>query len=373
MSRRRILLAVTGLSPQVVTETVYAMAAGGEGAPDEIHLITTAEGKQRAELALLSEDPGWFHRLCKDLNLPEIVFDADNIYCVADENEAPLNDIRTPADNERLADLITDKVRTLTVDPHSILHASIAGGRKTMGFYLGYALSLYGRPQDKLSHVLVSEPYESTWDFFYPTPYSRIIETRDGALADTKNAEVLLADMPFVSLRDGLPTRLIDGKSCFTETVEAARKALEPPRLSIDMVGRKLWAADEIVNMTPADLAFYAMLARRRKAGQPFLNHRAEELPKQYLTEYGLLVGEHSGDYERTEKALADDDLKAWFEQRKSKTNKALERVLGQRLAKPYRITASGSRPHTRFGLDLPAEAIEFALEKPAMEQGGAT
>ena len=30
-----------------------------------------------------------------------------------------------------------------------------------MGFYLGYALSLYGRTQDRLSHVLVSSPYES--------------------------------------------------------------------------------------------------------------------------------------------------------------------------------------------------------------------
>jgi CRISPR-associated protein (TIGR02584 family) len=34
---------------------------------------------------------------------------------------------------------------------------SIAGGRKTMGFYAGYALSLYGRAQDRMSHVLVEE------------------------------------------------------------------------------------------------------------------------------------------------------------------------------------------------------------------------
>ena len=46
---RRILLAVTGLSPQIVTETLHALAVGGEQpfVPTEIHLITTAEGAER--------------------------------------------------------------------------------------------------------------------------------------------------------------------------------------------------------------------------------------------------------------------------------------------------------------------------------------
>lgn len=39
-----------------------------------------------------------------------------------------------------------------------------------MGFALGYAMSLFGRPQDCLSHVLVSDPYERVPDFYYPTP-----------------------------------------------------------------------------------------------------------------------------------------------------------------------------------------------------------
>ena len=57
---------------------------------------------------------------------------------------------------------ITNLIRAFTADPESALHVSIAGGRKTMGFFLGYALSLYGRAQDKLSHVLVSPPFESS-------------------------------------------------------------------------------------------------------------------------------------------------------------------------------------------------------------------
>lgn len=47
---RRILLAVTGLSPQVVTETLYALAVaqGRPFVPTEVHLVTTAKGAEHA-------------------------------------------------------------------------------------------------------------------------------------------------------------------------------------------------------------------------------------------------------------------------------------------------------------------------------------
>lgn len=87
---KRILLAVTGLSPQVVTETVYTLAVRQSPpfVPTEVRLITTAEGAERAQLALLSEDPGWFYRLCRDYTLPHIVFDRNHI--------AILSDVRVP-------------------------------------------------------------------------------------------------------------------------------------------------------------------------------------------------------------------------------------------------------------------------------------
>ena len=67
---RRVLLAVCGLSPQIVTETLYALAADAHAPfiPTEVHLITTQEGARRADLSLLSADLGWFHRLCSDYN-----------------------------------------------------------------------------------------------------------------------------------------------------------------------------------------------------------------------------------------------------------------------------------------------------------------
>lgn len=262
---RRILLAVSGLSPQILTETLYALAADETAPfiPTEVHLITSAEGARRAELALLSEDMGWFHKLRADYHLPGIHFDRSHIHVMRDAHGQPMNDIRSPADNRAAADFITAQVRAFTADPGCALHASIAGGRKTMGFYLGYALSLFGRAQDRLSHVLVSEPFESSYDFFYPTPYSRVLQTRDGQLADTALAQVTLAEIPFVSLRHGLPTNLLAGVTSFNDTVAAANAAMAPAHLVIDLVQQRILAGGREVTLPPAELALLAVFARR--------------------------------------------------------------------------------------------------------------
>ncbi len=63
---RRILLAVTGLSPQIVTETLYALARDGGFVPGEIHLLTTQEGARLAKAALPHLDSNQFHALLAD-------------------------------------------------------------------------------------------------------------------------------------------------------------------------------------------------------------------------------------------------------------------------------------------------------------------
>jgi CRISPR-associated protein (TIGR02584 family) len=360
---RRILLAVTGLSPQVVTETLYALAVKREPAfvPTEVVLVTTAEGAERVRLSLLSHDPGWFGRLLRDYALPAVAFGPERIRVLRDAAGRPLDDIRALSDNEAIADLITETVRELTADRDTALHASIAGGRKTMGYYLGHALSLFGRPQDRLSHVLVPEPFESSWDFFYPTPYSRVITTRDNKLVDTAEAQVALAEIPFVSLREGLPERLLKGKASFGQTVAAARRALEPPELTIDLAGQRLCAGGEVVAMSPAELAFYATMARRRQNGLEATRWDTEGIDRQYLAEYRRIAGEMSGELERAEAALADGMHQDYFDQRKSRTNATLKDALGPQLAAPYLIQSDGARPRTRYGLRIDPQAIRFA------------
>ncbi len=374
---RRILLAVTGLSPQVVTETLYALtqSAGHRLVPTEVRVITTAEGAERARLALLSDEPGWFTRFLADYGLPPIAFDESHILILKNGEGLPLADIRTPADNERAADFITEQVRELTSDPDSALHVSIAGGRKTMGFYLGYALSLFGRPQDRLSHVLVSEPFESSWEFFYPTPYNRVITTRENKLVNTAEAEVALAEIPFVSLRHGLPEPLLEGKTTFGSTVAAARRALGPPDLVIDLMARTVRASGETLTVPPFELAFLAWFARRRVAGEPGLPCPVEGAPEPayaeaYLAEYRGIIGE-MGDDERTRARLDAGMPKDFFEQTKSKLNRRLARRLGP-AAEPYQVAAHGPRPK-RYGLGVPASSVRFGSAPGAKDQPHST
>jgi CRISPR-associated protein (TIGR02584 family) len=361
---RRILLAVAGLSPQILTETLYALAVAADPPwiPTEIRLITTSEGAERARLSLLSADPGWFHRLLKDYRLPAVPFGVEDIAVVTDAEDRPLPDIRDLGDNARVADQITETIRAITADPDCALHVSLAGGRKTMGYYAGYALSLFGRVQDRLSHVLVSEPFEQSWAFFYPTPYPRVIETRDGKLPDTQSARVTLAEVPFVRLRDGaVPERLLSGQASFGETIAAAQRALQPAELVINLAARRIQAAGETIDLPPAPLAFLALMARRRQKGLHPARWNTEGIAEQYLSEYRRIVGDHGAECERVEAALAKGMTKDDFDQRKARTNRELIRALGSQLAAPYLIQADGARPHTRYRLTLDSGAIRFA------------
>lgn len=367
---RRILLAVTGLSPQIITETLYALTQTEQPPfiPTEIRIITTAEGAERIRLALLPQGRDWLGRLRRDYQLPPIAFDMDHIHILHDANDNPLNDIRDIDDNRQAADLITNVVRDLSADPDSALHASIAGGRKTMGFYLGYALSLYGRPQDRLSHILVSAPYESSWDFFYPTPPAANadpIATRDGSLIDPAKAQVALAPIPFVPLRHGLPQALLDGKQSYTDSyqaaVDAARLALAPPQLHIHLARQQVNAAGIDIPLTPVEISFYAWLAQRCINGQPAPSCPKDGVPdpdhaRAFLTIHQQVIGE-MGDLDRTAAALASGMDKNYFERRKTGINKKLKQTLGH-AASAYLISHFGQPPHRTHGLDLPPAAI---------------
>ena len=370
---RRLLLAVTGLTPQILTETLYALAVKQEPpfVPTEVRLITTKKGAERAKRSLLDPEPGWFHRLRADYDLPPIAFGPGHIHVLKDAAGRPLADIRRPEDNERAADAITDVVRSLTGDDDCALHVSIAGGRKTMGFYLGYALSLYGREQDRLSHVLVNAPYESRPDFFYPTPRSAPIHTSgpEGEPDDARDAKVTLAEIPFVRLRDGLAPELMEGTASFSAVVADAQRILPPLALTLDPARCTVTAGGESFRMKPAWFAAYWMLAERARLGKPGVHWSEDGIEQELLAYYGQVVNPASGDYERAEQAFAHGLTAENFNPNKAHIKDELERRLGRRRAEPYLITAQGGIPGTRyrrFGLSLPPDAIRIAGGKVA-------
>ncbi|MEP0357448.1 CRISPR-associated ring nuclease Csm6 [Paraglaciecola sp.] len=150
---RTLLLAVTGISSQVVTETLFVIYQQGLDWPDEIQIITTLKGSEEARLNLLSE--GKLAALCQEYNLTVPSFSDEQILVVPDASGTKVDDARTIEDQQALADFITQKVAALTADKSLRIHASIAGGRKTMTFFLGYAI----RPaRNKWYSLIASRP-----------------------------------------------------------------------------------------------------------------------------------------------------------------------------------------------------------------------
>jgi CRISPR-associated protein (TIGR02584 family) len=366
---RRILLCVAGLSPQIVTETLYALTVTGEPrfVPTEIHLLTTAEGAERARLTLLSDEPGWFHRLRRDYGLPEIRFTLDTIHILRAADGHLLDDIRQPADNEAIADAITATVRELTADPEGAVHASIAGGRKTMGFYLGYALSLFGRPQDRLSHVLVSSAFESNPNFFYPAPVERVIfgNGPDQRPLDASSATVTLAEIPFVRLRDGLQESLLRAGASFSDAVRQAQRNLAAPGLTLDAATCRVRCGETVMRLTPISFAWLAWFARRALAGLPPLHWKriGPAEVEAFLAEHKAALNDPLADDEhpliasRRREGIA----KEFFEERASKLKRELSRVLGGPTAARYAPQRQGRQRLAGHALRLEPRQIRFA------------
>ena len=375
---RRLLLAVAGLTPQILTETVYALAVQREPSfvPTEVRLITTEKGAQRAKQKLLHPGDAYFQRLCADYGLSDITFGDEQIHVLKDSQGQPLQDIRSLEDNTRAADEIVEIVRILTQDEEAALHVSIAGGRKTMGFYLGYVLSLYGRRQDRLSHVLVNEPFEGLRDFFYPTRESTPIHDRHGVEHDAKDAEVTLAEIPFVCLRDTLDKELIDVQTTFLALVSGA----QPPPLTLELhvANCEVYADGERIDWPkrpspkswpPAQFALYWMLADRARSGKHGFHWKVDSDVGE-LMEYREHVQSEAA-RKRGKDAFLTGKKTAPYKYmgvnhnpHKCQINRCLTENLGKMRADRYHIVqlenVPGYPPYRRCGLGLPPDAIKI-------------
>ncbi len=244
-----------------------------------------------------------------------------------------------------------------------------------MGYYAGQALSLFGRPQDRLSHVLVSAPFETHPQFFYPTPYSHVIHANDAAKTelDTRDAVVVLADIPFLRLRRELPEALTGGGGLgFSALIRRAQEALESKILEIDLPNARVLAGGHPLKLEPGELAFYVWLACRCRDGLPPLprpkpNAPNEEYAAEYLGHYHAVVGEDAGGDEAG-KTLENGMKVSYFDGQVSSVNTQLKEQLIYGSG-PYEIKRFGKRGETCHGLDLPPEAVRMVRRKPAKGQ----
>lgn len=348
---RRALVCLVGLSPQVVTETLYALALRQEErfVPTELHIVTTALGAVQVRAQLL--DSCMLRQLLQE-HLQGSVLDFDpqrHLHLIEREGVA-LDDIETALDNTAVADTVLRLLRPLLRDPDCAVHASIAGGRKSMGFYLGYVLSLLGRPQDRLSHVLVNAPFESHPGFFFPPAAPHMLALRGGGEISTAQARIVLAPVAFVRMADGLGQQLQRDDTGFEELVHRAQQALTPVQVTLLASRRqvKVHGAGS-VTLEPSLMAWYLYFALRRQRalredtrlaapGMVMVHKQASRsigLDQRLLDTACDRVG-----VERQDAALAPADLRS----RISPINKALLRGFGSDLGGRLQISGPADR-----------------------------
>jgi CRISPR-associated protein (TIGR02584 family) len=180
----RILLATVGMTPQVVTETLYLLARAPEPwTPDRVEIVTTGRGVEvmrnawpqmrRALDALFAAGapPLALYALRGDkggVATLEWPGGAEHDPAWPDAKAELRTDIVSIDDVEGVGDLIKDRVWEHVRRQDSELHLSIAGGRKTMSAHALLSLALLGRPQDDASHVLAAPPFEENEAFWHP-------------------------------------------------------------------------------------------------------------------------------------------------------------------------------------------------------------
>lgn len=381
---REVLIFVTGTTPQIVTETLYCLTQSVDPPifPDEVHVITTSQGREKIENELFEN--GRLEAFSKEFRLPPIPLTAASIHVVRDGKGHPLDDIREVSHNESLGDFIANFIKEKTEDPAVRLHCSLAGGRKTMSFYLGSALQLFGRPWDKLYHVLVTPEFESHPEFYYKPRKNRVLEVKDGKgrvvkRLRTEEVEISLAELPFVRLRDKIS---LNGKS-FKDLVREGQREIDmasiQPTLRVKFSEKVLYVGQVGIDMVPIQLALYLNLLKRKLEGChfperaycfdctdcfPFLRELStRKTLDEIIMDYQRAYGPHSGRVEEFRKhwekkgGIDQDTLR----QNISKINSTLREVLKVELLPYFMISAVGKHGSKRYGIK--AEKRKIVLE----------
>ena len=370
---KHVLISVVGLSPQVITETLYCYwcLASPPIPITEVFALTTLHGKQALEDTLLG-DNGKLKSLCDDYNLPPIHFDLANIRLLKAADGQPLEDISNVVDNETLADQLFAFVRKLATSTDVCLHASIAGGRKTMGLYIGLAMQFYGRPGDTLSHVLVNPELENR-EFFYPPPNGADVILSDGRTIAADEIRLELAEIPLLLLGEKIPFLEKHANAGYTELIGIAQREYSALQTISPVVVNTFSCCLEIgevtINLTPLELTLYLFFARQ---------HLAEEADSRYfisrsdirarlLTEpLKEIVSQISArDFRLEELKGWEKDPIARFSQTRSNINRKIREALGEAQSAHYQIQSwnlSSSQDGICYGLALSKDRIHLQL-----------
>jgi len=253
-------------------------------------------------------------------------------------------------------------------------------------------MQLFGRAQDKLSHVLVHEPFETHPGFFYipPTPRELELTDRQGQVRrlSTAHATIHLADIPFIRLRGVLSDWMRHSGSSYSAMVQRAQEDLdlieETHALRINVCQKTVAVANRWVKLRERELFVYALMAYLRQQGRGDAGYiTLDEITIDDLdavfrritaargNEHGLDDADIVARFGFLDKLAARvastdtrvrEDIKKTFEQVTSKIKKQCDEG---GLPDHYQLTTRGGRGALRYGLEVASERIVWEDAAP--------
>ncbi len=309
MQTTNILLAALGTTPQIITESLYHLMVQQGIRIHEIHLITTTEGKSKAEKQLFNNGQGAFYQFCREYG-----FSSTEVYTkfhvIANDQSLHLSDIRTTEDNQIAANFFLNVVKNLTARADTRIFATIAGGRKTMSAYLYLTMQLLGREKDTLYHVLVHpESIESNPNFFFPTANVEEMQFQDrqGQLftVPVNQIRIDMAEIPFVKLSNILNTDILQMVRTYQDLVTYTQSEIDnayfEPYLKVD-IERKMLIIQERdntweVRLHPTEMCLYKLLCEKGELN-PAVTETADKLAE-YHKKYYAIANVNKGTFEK--------------------------------------------------------------------------
>ena len=234
---RVVLISVVGMSPAVVTESIWGLhQERPELVPDEVVVYTTRLAWENLHKAMFSEQAGtsvWAdlqQKVGREITLRKRIFE--------DNQGGELPDIVTSADQELVADQLLRGIRELKNPQQGECRvvASVAGGSKSMSALMYAAMSLGAAADDMITHVLADETATSCPAFFFPAQQQQELVNRKGEAFTAAKVQIDLAEIPFVPLAALVKNSDFNSSGGFRQLVERAREtvaSLRPEEIKI--------------------------------------------------------------------------------------------------------------------------------------------
>ncbi|HRI85851.1 MAG TPA: CRISPR-associated ring nuclease Csm6, partial [Ignavibacteria bacterium] len=261
---KNILICVSGLTPQIITETLFCLSWQRKIKIDELYIVTTSVGREvilgiheKIKLPPLKNELKRLSKMYK-INNPKFDYNDTHII-VAKEQSIELDDIRNDKHNKLFPNKLCEFINEKSFYKDNVLYCSISGGRKSMSIDMAFALSLFGRENDKLLHVLTHENQE--FKGFFPENKKQ-------------ERDLELAELPFVRLRSIIAKETGNksfSKMKFTDIVNFTQEVIKQSfvdKIILDCNRNEICLGEfEPVRLQPAKFSLYKFIIQKKMEG----------------------------------------------------------------------------------------------------------